>query len=98
MSEGGGDDGGNGEEDDSMTITTGDIERDIVAIDKEIQEMSDGACGSIYQCTTCYKLSKDHPNGIVKHCKSKKSELEEYANSLVNQLRASRSSFRFSTF
>ena len=43
MSEGGGDDAGNGEEYDSMTITTADIVRDIVAIDEEIQVMSDGA-------------------------------------------------------
>ena len=33
----------------------------------------------------------DHPNGIVKHCKGRKSGLEEYANSLVHQQRALRS-------
>ena len=91
MSEGDGDDGGNREEDDSMTITTAHIKRDIIAIDKEIQEMSDGACGSIYRCTTFYKFSTDHPNGIVKHCKGRKSGLEEYANSLVHQQRGLRS-------
>ena len=37
----------NGEENDSMTVTTTDIERDNEVINKEIQEMSDGACGSI---------------------------------------------------
>ena len=49
MSEGGGVDEGNREEDDSMIrVSTTDIERDIEVINKEIQEMSDGACGSIY--------------------------------------------------
>ena len=105
MSEGGGVDEGNREEDDSMIrVSTTDIERDIEVINKEIQEMSDGACGSIYRCTlgmlkilrriictTCYKPSTDHPNGTVKHCKGKKSGLEEYANSLVLQQRALRS-------
>ena len=82
MSEGEGVDEGNGEEDDSMIqVSTTDIERDIEVINREIQEMSDGACGSIYRCTTCDKFSTDHPNG----------GLEEYANSLVHQQRGLRS-------
>ena len=74
-----------------MIVTTVDIERDIEVINKEIQGMSDGACGSIYRCTTCYKLSTDHWNGTVKLCKGRKSGIEEFANSLVNQQRALRS-------
>ena len=41
--------------------------------------------------TRVYKFSTDHRNGTVKHCKGRKSRIEEFDNSLINQQRALRS-------
>ena len=75
-----------GKENDSyiQKLTTG-IENDIAIIDKQIQEMSDGSCGANYRCIMCNRLTIDHTNGVIKHCKGRKCGIEEYANSIVQQ-------------
>ena len=68
--------------------------KDIIeALIKDVNELVDEANGlvgnnsmsSSYRCSTCTKLSHDHPNGDVKGCKRKHLTADEYIKDLKLQ-------------